>query len=319
MGVTVLHPGMMTTVQDGGRYGYQEYGVPVSGVCDPWAASVANTLVGNSTDEAVLECPMMGPMLRFDTDAVIAVTGADMVPMLDDAAIPNYAAVKVSAGQTLRFGGLACGCRVYIAFAGGLDIPKVLGSRSTFVKAGIGGFGGRALKAGDTLPLAGAISSLPGMKARKTAPEFVVREIQTLRAVPGPQDDMFTEAGKAAFFNEVYTVTPQFDRMGMRLDGAEIEHAGGKADIISDGIAFGAVQVPASGKPIIMLADRQTAGGYSKIANVITVDFGILGQLKAGNSVRFQAVSVEYAQDLLRLKRAALEALRRETARAAGI
>jgi len=309
MSVAVLNPGLLTTVQDLGRVGYQRFGVPVSGAMDPRAAAIANILVGNPEGEAVLECTMMGPQLRFDEAACIAVTGGDLGPTLDGRPVPGYAALSVRGGQVLRFTGLKTGCRAFIAFAGGLDIPMVMGSRSTYQKANIGGFRGRKLEKGDALALRASVSELRNMGVRSITPEFVPRAEYTLHVILGPQDDAFTPEGVGTFLGGVYTVTPEFDRMGCRLDGPAIQHREG-ADIISDGIAMGAVQVPASGKPIIMLSDRQTTGGYTKIAAVMSADFRILAQLKAGDHVRFRQVSVQFAQDALLTQRAALQALR---------
>ena len=310
MSITILNPGLLTTVQDFGRIGYQQFGVPVSGVVDPRAMSIANILVDNPEDEAVLECTMLGPQIRFDAPNAIAITGGDLGPTIDNQPIPNYAAIRVEAGQVLRFAGLRSGCRAYIAFAGGLDIAPVMGSRSTYMKAKIGGVEGRKLQKDDVIKFRKPNPDLRGLNIRHISPEFVPRLEYKIRVVLGPQDDMFTEHGIETFLSESYIVTPEFDRMGCRLDGEIIEHKGESGDIISDGIAFGAIQVPTAGKPIIMLSDRQTTGGYTKIANVISADFRILAQLKAGDRVRFAQVSVAAAQDALLTQRAALKTLR---------
>ncbi len=316
MSITILNPGLLTTVQDFGRIGYQQFGVPVSGVVDPRAMSIANILVDNPEDEAVLECTMLGPQIRFHAANAIAITGGDLGPTIDNQPIPNYAAIRVEAGQVLRFAGLRSGCRAYIAFAGGLDIAPVMGSRSTYMKAKIGGVEGRKLQKDDVIKFRKPNPDLRGLNIRHISPEFVPRLEYKLRVVLGPQDDMFTEHGIETFLSESYVVTPEFDRMGCRLDGEIIEHKGESGDIISDGIAFGAIQVPTAGKPIIMLSDRQTTGGYTKIANVISADFRILAQLKAGDRVRFAQVSVAAAQDALLTQRAALKTLRTAVSRA---
>ena len=305
-GFTVLNPGVLTTVQDFGRIGYQQFGVSVSGAMDPRAMRFANLLVGNPENEAVLECTMLGPQLQFDETTIIAVTGGNLGPTLDGQPLKTYCAYKVNAGQTLRFAGLRSGCRAYIAFAGGLDIPEVMGSRSTYMKAKIGGFKGRKLEKGDAIGFRDPKTELFNLDKRSLTPEFVPRDVYTLHVIMGPQDDMFTDEGIKTFLSETYTVTPEFDRMGCRLDGPVIAHVNG-GDIISDGIAFGAVQVPSAGKPIIMLADRQTTGGYTKIANVMTADFRILAQLKAGDKVRFEKISVAAAQEALLAVRGALK------------
>ena len=309
MSITVLNPGLLTTVQDLGRVGYQQFGVSVSGVMDPRATTIANILVDNPDGEAVLECTMMGPHLQFNKANVIAITGGDLGATLDGQPVQTYRAIKVEAGQVLRFTAPKKGCRAFIAFAGGLDIPEVMGSRSTYMKAKIGGFKGRKLEKGDEIGFRAPAPELRNLNLRSMAPEFVPRAEYTVRVVLGPQDDYFTDAGIQTFLSEVYTVTPEFDRMGCRLEGAAIQHKDG-GDIISDGIAFGAIQVPSAGKPIIMLGDRQTTGGYTKIANVISADFRILAQLKTGDKVRFEKVSVKAAQDALLTQRAALGLIR---------
>ena len=308
MSITVLNPGLLTTVQDQGRVGYQQFGVSVSGVMDPRSAALANILAGNGQGEAVLECTMMGPQLRFDRGTVIAITGGDLGPTLDGQAVPGYKAVAVKAGQILKFTGPRAGCRCFIAFAGGLDIPVTMGSRSTYMKAKIGGYQGRKLEKGDQIGFRAPVETLAHMEDRALRPEFVPQPVYTLQVVLGPQDDAFTDSGIHTFLTGTYTVTPEFDRMGCRLDGPAIAHKD-SGDIISDGIAFGAIQVPSAGTPIIMLADRQTTGGYTKIGSVITADFRFLAQLKAGDKVRFVRVSVEYAQSLLLAQRSALRAL----------
>ena len=309
MSITVLNPGLLTTVQDLGRVGYQQFGVSVSGVMDPRATALANILVGNPDGEAVLECTMMGPHLQFNQANYIAITGGDLGPTLDGQPVQTYKAFKVEAGQVLKFTMPKKGCRAFVAFAGGLDIPEVMGSRSTYMKAKIGGFQGRKLEKGDEIGFRAPNPDLPNPNLRSMAPEFVPRAEYTVRVVLGPQDDYFTDAGIQTFLSEVYTVTAEFDRMGCRLEGAVIQHKDG-GDIISDGIAFGAIQVPSSGTPIIMLGDRQTTGGYTKIANVISADFRILAQLKQGDKVRFEKVSVKAAQDALLTQRAALRTIR---------
>lgn len=307
MGIVVLNPGLLTTVQDMGRTGYQQFGVPVSGAMDARSAAIANILAGNGQEEAVLECTLMGPDLAFDCDNTIAITGGDLTPVLDETPIPMYRAIYVRKGQTLRCLAPRTGCRAYIAFMGGLDIPVVMGSRSTYLRARIGGLEGRKLQKGDVIRFRRP-GIPPNMEVRFLTPEFVSQQVYTLRTVSGPQASAFLPEGIQTFFTQTYSVTCDFDRMGCRLDGPAIRHIR-DGNIISDGIAFGAVQVPTEGKPIIMLADRQTVGGYAKIATVITADFRILAQLKAGDRVRFCPVSVQQAQSILLARRAALRTL----------
>ncbi len=309
MSITVLNAGLLTTVQDMGRVGYQQFGISVSGVIDPRAAATANILVGNAQEEAVLECTLLGPQLRFDAANTIALTGGDLGALLDGQPLPTYRAVAVQAGQTLRFQAPRTGCRAYLAFAGGLDIPLVMGSRSTDLKAKLGGFQGRPLKKDDVIRFR-APRTPKNFPRRAISPEFVPHPVYTLRVVMGPQDTAFTPEGITAFLGEIYSVTSEFDRMGCRMDGPAIRHVK-DGNIISDGIAFGAIQVPTEGKPIIMMADRQTVGGYAKIANVISADFRLLAQLKAADKVRFERVSIQVAQEALLCQRAALRTLRR--------
>ena len=310
MSITVLQPGLLTTVQDLGRTGYQRFGVPVSGAVDPRSAGTANILAGNPEGEAVLECTLLGPRLRFEAAAVIAIAGGDLGPAVDGAPIPNYRVVKVAAGQTLSFSGPKSGCRAYVAVCGGLEVPEVMGSWSTYMKAKMGGFQGRKLEKGDVIPLREPDREPKNLTERGISPEFYPRPVYTLRVVMGPQDDAFPPESIRTLLTGTYAVTNEFDRMGCRLEGPAITHRD-SADIISDGIAFGAIQVPSSGQPIVMLSDRQTTGGYTKIANVISGDFRVLGQLKGGDRVRFEAVSIQEAQEALLAQRASLRLLRR--------
>ena len=307
--VKVISPGALTTVQDAGRFGFLQSGISVSGVMDSYSHRAANLLVDNPQEEAVLEVTLMGPVLEFQCSTRIAVTGAMMQPKLNDQPVPMWRTIPVKEGDRLSFAGIQGGCRAYIAFAGGLDVPVIMGSKSTNLKAQVGGFEGRMLKRDDMVPL-----KAPSGEARLWAageewiPNFPAQI--TLRAVLGPQEDLFTEAGIASFFSAEYVVTPANDRMGYRLEGEEITHKAG-ADIVSDGIVMGAVQVPSSGQPIILMADRQTTGGYTKIAPVATADLPLLAQAQAGTKIHFQRVSVEEAQQLLRMFYEKLQAFAR--------
>ena len=301
MSIRVIQLGVQTTVQDLGRFGYQQFGVPVAGAMDPRSMKLANLLLDNDPGEAVLEITIMGPQLAFDETNYVALTGGDLGATLDGKPMPRYQAVKVEAGQTIRFLGIRNGCRAYLAFAGGLDIPPVMGSRSTYLKAKIGGFKGRKLEAGDELSFREPKPDLDFPERRRLGIDFTPQKQYELHVILGPQDDHFTEEGIKTFCSEVYTVSAEFDRMGCRLEGPIVEHKNG-GDIISDGIAFGAIQVPSAGKPIIMAADRQTTGGYTKIATVCSADFRFLGQLKGGDKVNFVPITVEQAQNALRLE-----------------
>lgn len=309
MGIKIANGGFLTTIQDMGWFGYQETGMAVSGVMDTRSASLANILVGNDVNEAVIEVTMMGPMMEFTKDNMVAVTGGDLGAKLDGKPMPRYEAVLVKAGQVLSFAGMFSGSRAYVAFAGGLDVPVVMGSKSTNLKSKVGGLEGRKLGAGDEIGFAAPKTWLPNMKDRKLEPDdFAAREI-TLRVLMGPQDDYFTEKGIATFLGSTYTVSNEYDRMGCRMQGEIIEHKNG-GDIITDGISFGAVQVPSHGNPIVMMADHQTTGGYTKIANVISVDLPKLAQCMPGFKIHFEKVSIEEAQDLYCAEKAGFKDLK---------
>lgn len=307
MGFVTENPGVLTTIQDEGRYGYEQFGMSPAGPMDGTAFRTANLLVGNPEGESALEATVLGPTLRFDQDNVIAVTGADMAPALNGQPCPMYQAVSVKAGDQLKLGAAKTGCRAYIAFAGGLDVPQVMGSRATALQNKVGGYQGRKLAKGDAVGFRTPNPSLP-LPRTAPVPAPAGREV-TIRVILGPQDDMFTKEGLDTFLSQPYTVSKDFDRMGCRLEGPVIQH---KTDgnIISDGMVTGAIQVPTSGQPIIMLAERQTVGGYTKIATVISTDLPLVGQRKTGDVICFQAVSVEEAHRAWRETNRELEELK---------
>ena len=309
MGIKFLNGGFLTTVQDMGRTGYQESGMSVSGVMDQRSAALANLLVGNDINEGVLEVTLMGPMMEVTEDNVIAVTGGNLGAKVNGKELPMYQAVQVKKGDSISFAGMFSGSRAYVAIAGGLDVPVVMGSKSTNLKLKVGGFQGRKLGAGDEIGFSAPRPVLKNMHLRKLTPEDFTATEQTLRVVLGPQDDCFTEKGIETFLNSTYAFTNESDRMGCRCEGEVIEHKNG-GDIITDGIAFGAIQVPSHGRPIIMMADHQTTGGYTKIAAVITVDLPKVAQSRPGYKVKFQKVSVEEAQELYVAQLKEYEALR---------
>jgi len=297
--IKTIKPGLFTTVQDEGRWGYQAYGMPVAGAMDRYAYRLANHLAGNRKGAAVLEMTMLGGAFEFQNDCLVSICGADMQANLDGARVPNWSAFQVSAGSVLSFDYVAAGCRTYLAVRGGIKAPPVLGSRSTYTRAGVGGLEGRPLKAGDILQAGIDLGS--GAQPATLPEQFTARydQEQTLRVIMGPQDDMFTAGGIRTFLESKYTVSNEADRMGYRLEGPKIEHAG-KADIISDALPEGAVQVPAHGMPIVMMADRQTTGGYPKIATVIGPDLSLLAQARPGDTVCFHSCSDEEALNILR-------------------
>jgi biotin-dependent carboxylase-like uncharacterized protein len=287
----------MTTVQDQGRYGFQDRGVPVSGAMDQAAYRLGNLLAGNTGKEASLEIIVGGFAAEFLRDTWFAVTGAEQEARLNNRTISTWAAHQAAKGDVLSLDFGRKGARWSVAVAGGLDVPLVMGSRSTYLRGGFGGLGGRALRKGDVLesglPMGpGFLSPLPS----ELIPNYSHETI--LRVILGPQDDEITEEGLNAFLTAEYTVTQRCDRMGCLLAGPPIKHKTGP-DIISDATAFGSIQVPGSGQPIILMADRQTIGGYVKIATVATVDLPLIAQALPGNRVRFKAIGIEEAKELL--------------------
>jgi KipI family sensor histidine kinase inhibitor len=294
----VLDGGLLTTVQDLGRGGYQRYGVPVAGAADSRAHRAANRLVGNEPGAAGLECTVSGPTLVALRPIVASVTGADLGAVVERNdlgrfEIPTWSSFLLRPGNVLRFEGHRSGARAYVAFAGGIDAPDVLGSRSTYLTAGFGGLEGRALRAGDRFGLLETgRAATPGLRWPRESRE--PNASVTIRLVLGPQDDYFTEEGLATLVSSVYTVAGASDRMGLRFEGPALDHRPG--GFISDGIMQGGIQVPPNGLPILMLADRATMGGYPKIATAALADLSLLAQLIPGDSVRFRIVSREEAR-----------------------
>jgi biotin-dependent carboxylase-like uncharacterized protein len=299
MELHIVSPGPFTTVQDGGRYGYMASGIGTSGVMDRFAFEAANWLVGNKHGEAVLECTMMGPSILFEDDCICAVTGADMGTMIGNRPVEPYRPFWVQAGQTLTMGAAKNGCRGYLAVQGGFQVPEVMGSRSTNLKCRLGGYEGRVLKRDDVLIVPDEHRSAI-MDRKLKAPQY--SQNVTVRVVLGPQTEYFTEHGIDTLLRCTFTVSNQSDRMGLRLDGEKIETISG-SDIISDGITLGSIQVTSSGQPIVLLADRQTTGGYAKIGTVCSFDIPLLAQLKPGGTVNFRAITVEQAQRIYRIKK----------------
>ncbi|MDO5348670.1 MAG: biotin-dependent carboxyltransferase family protein [Lachnospiraceae bacterium] len=310
MGITVETPGILTTVQDEGRFGYQQFGVSPAGPMDTKSFYLANILVGNPRNEGLLEMTFSGPSLRFDEDNVIAITGGDMSPCINGKPAAMYQALQVRKGDVLSFGMMhGNGCRGYLAFAGGLDVPLVMGSKSTLMRNELGGISGRKLEKGDQIGFLAPKAELPNMGQRKLKQEMFLDKEIVLRVVTGPQDTDFSMEELRRFFWYGAEITNEFDRMGCRLKREEPLHHIGDGNIITDGIAFGSIQVPPNGQPIIMLADRQSTGGYSKIGTVISVDLPKLAQSLAGHKVRFVQVSIGLAQELYVKRIRELEAL----------
>ena len=327
MSLRILRPGLLTTVQDLGRCGYQHAGIIVSGAMDALALRVANLLVGNAETAAGLEITLLGPRIRFEADHLIALTGADLTPAINGQPVGRHRAVWVAAGADLAFGAAGAGCRAYLAVAGGVAVPPVLGSRATYLRAGFGGLHGRALLANDQLPvgepsalgmrLARAISSFQPPKtwaqARWTpGPDLcpAPRPTPIIRALRGPEYAQFSLESQHYFWHAPFTVTAQADRMGYRLQGPALERLV-ETELLSSAVTFGTVQVPAGGQPIVLLADHQTTGGYPRLAQVITADFSALAQLRPGQAIRFSEVTLAEAQALYLARERRLRALQR--------
>lgn len=299
----VIFPGPRTTIQDQGRLGYQNSGFAPSGFMDRVASKMANVLVGNEDSEAVLEFCLIGPVFFFDETVNIAVSGGDFGIDVEGTFYPADRPVRVPAGKKVKITTGQVGIYGSLAVGGGLDIPLVMGSRSTNLRCRIGGFQGRALAAGDEIPLRNPENGKKNFSWRWVPPRRLVSpddpEITRVRVIPGPQETMFTQKGLQTFYESAYEITSHSDRMGYRLSGPRVESSGGY-DILSDGIVNGSVQISGTGEPIVMMADRQTTGGYAKIASVINVDIPLFAQLRPGQQVQFERCTVQEAQRLIR-------------------
>jgi len=306
--MAIIQGGLLTTIQDSGRSGFRNIGMPAAGVMDRDAARIGNLLLGNDENAPVLEMTLTGATLACDDPLQFVVTGGDMQPRLNGEPLELWRVYQAERGDQLDCAGLRSGCRAYLTVAGGFVASIVLGSVSTYLRGQLGGYHGRALQAGDVLQTGESASNRAhvGLKLPEVhQPDYRA----ALRVILGPQDDAFTPQGIETFLSSVYTVTHEMDRMGCRLDGASIEHRI-NADIISDGLMPGAIQIPAHGKPIIMLADAQTTGGYAKIATVIAVDLPSVAQMKPGDHLTFQPISIEDAQRLYREREMQMDELR---------
>lgn len=309
---TILHieqGGLLTTIQDKGREGFQQFGMPVAGPMDKESYLLGQALVGNFTPQGALECTLLPPTIRVEGTTVVAFTGADMQPTINGVKVPRYIPFECHDGDIISGSYSICGMRMYISFFGSIDVPSINGSVSTHTKAHIGGLDGRALQNGDTLTIKKdrLVSFVPTPYATGSHRVSNLALFnrggrdchETMRVVLGSQADAFTTEAIEAFTKETYRLTEQCDRMGFRLDGSPLEHKE-SADIISDGAVLGSIQVPADGRPIILMADRQTTGGYTKIGTIITPDIMKLSQLPIGEAIHFEVISIEEAQKLYR-------------------
>lgn len=309
MTIRVVKPGALSTLQDLGRYGYQRYGVIVDGAMDAWAHRLANLLVGNPEREATLEITLIGPTLVFDHAAVIAICGADLSPRIGDREVPMDRAVQLRAGSILEFGRRRSGCRAYLAVKGGYAVAPVMDSKSTYLRGAFGGFDGRALRKGDAIAIDsasgvandskqvdgdapfGLLPSPPAARSRSIGAEV------SARVVASAQWPVFSDEAQRAFVTTAFTLTPNSDRMGYRLEGTKLSTRE-PIEMISESVSYGTIQVPPDGNPIILMADCQTTGGYPKIAQVASVDLPLLAQMMPGQTVRFELISLDAAQAL---------------------
>ncbi|MBO0903358.1 biotin-dependent carboxyltransferase family protein [Jiella sonneratiae] len=302
----VVKPGLSTTVQDLGRPGFYHLGLPISGAMDRFSLIAANRLVGNPDGAAGLEAVFLGPVLRFSADATVAVTGATMAPKLDGVEQPGWAAFKVAAGQELSFGTLKAGARIVIAVAGGIDVPEVKGSRSTYALGGLGGFEGRALKAGDVVKIG---TPAGPAKLGVAVPEEIRRQAPAggtvLRAMPGLYWHRITEGSQRSFFEDTWKVAPEADRIGYRFRGGrsldfvprEQPFGAGSdpSNIVDSCYPYGSIQVPGGTEPIVLHRDAVSGGGYFMVGTVISADMDLIGQLQPHQPVRFEAVDMDQA------------------------
>ena len=286
----ILHGGTFTTIQDLGRKGYQRFGMPTAGAMDITSLRLANRLVQNDEGQACLEITFIGLRLLVLRDLVIAITGGNLMPIMDGSPLPLWQTVSLRKNSEISFTGVRNGIRSYLALAGGIQVPEIMGSKSTYIRGGIGGLEGRPLRRGDRLHIGPRPRKVPFYKLKKEFIPHYGRKWKA-RVIMGPQEDYFSKKGVEIFTSSEYTISPQSDRMGYRLQGPAIEHRRGD-DIISDATCLGSIQVPGHGLPIILLADRQTTGGYPKIATAISVDVYDLGQAKPGDRIRFTPINV---------------------------
>ncbi len=310
MSIRVLRPGLLTTVQDLGRWGKQRYGVGVGGAMDPFALRMANLLVGNDEGAAAIEMTLLGPTLQFERDTLIALCGGEFRPTMGNQVLRTWRPIVMGPGAVVNFGSAVSGCRGYLAIAGGVDVPLVLGSRSTYLHGRFGGYKGRALKVGDLLSTSPTLGVLPencnwGIGALVPAYE----DCPALRVLVGSEFDWLTPQSQEQLFSAEFEVTPQSDRMGYRLSGPRLK-LNSPRELISEAVCPGTLQLPADGQPILLMADCATTGGYPKVACVASVDLPLAAQLRPGAKLRFTAISLEEAQSLYRQREADIARLK---------
>ena len=299
-GFKVIKSGFFDTIQDLGRSGFQRYGMPVSGAMDSFALRIGNQLLGNKENAAGIEISTPGLSLEVLNQTIITITGADFNPTINDSPNPMWKVLRVRKGDIISFTKIKNGCRSYLLVAGGIDVPDVLGSKSTYVRGKIGGLEGRPLKKLDIINIGKPNEGLENITGRKVSNINIpiYQEENEIKVILGPQDDYFTKDGLHTFLSSTYEITVNSDRMGYRLRGPKIDSENG-VDIITDGIPLGSIQITKDGMPIVMLSDRQTTGGYAKIATVISVDIDKFAQMKPGNKIKFTGINLEEAHKFL--------------------
>ncbi|MBD8004335.1 5-oxoprolinase subunit C family protein [Bacillus norwichensis] len=312
--IRILKSGLLDTIQDLGRIGYQKYGVIVSGAMDSFSHRLANVLVGNLEKEAALEMTLSGPEMLFETDALIAICGGHLSPVINGESVPMWRPVLIKKGTKLQFGYAQKGCRAYLAVAGGFDVPPVMGSKSTYLRASLGGYQGRSLQTNDTLlfgkPSEASEKLIAGLSAGHNDRSFITgswciaedmylyrKHPAAIRVLKGAQFDWFDNNSQLEFYQKEFKVSSQSDRMGYRLEGPSLALEQSK-DMISDAINFGSIQVPPDGRPIVLMADRQSVGGYPKIGQIASVDLPSVAQTKPGEIISFTEITTEKAQAL---------------------
>ncbi|MBM7570274.1 biotin-dependent carboxyltransferase family protein [Aquibacillus albus] len=295
MGLRIIEEGFITTIQDLGRYGYQSFGFSVNGVMDNWAMRLANIALNNHETEAVLEMSFLGPSIEFEEDMIICLSGADMSPSINEKPVTNGKPLTVNQGDTLQLRTAKTGIHCYLAVKGGLKIPEVLHSKSTDMKVELGGFQGRKLQTGDVIPIHQPMKSRPfNWYLSKKLFSYLDQNPTVIHFIEGKQYDWFTEESKQTFENELFQLSTQSDRMGYRLTGPSL-HFKKQQELITEGVSFGTIQVPSSGHPIVLMADRQPTGGYPKIGQVIQADLPLFSQLRPSKAFTFKKCSLSDA------------------------
>lgn len=326
MSISVLNPGLLTTIQDRGRYGYEKYGVIVSGAMDQYSMRIANILVGNDENEGVLEITLIGPALKIKKGNLISITGADISPTINEKKVPMGRPIYLNEDCVLKFGKCVNGCRAYIAIAGGIDVPLIMDSKSTYLRFGIGGQDGRALKKGDVINIGkknsislGIIDKIKVLNKKESfvytkwyVKNFIINENSPIyiRVFEDMQFKNIKEESIKDFFSKPFIIDSKSDRMGYRLNGPKVELSE-KLEMISGEVSLGTIQIPPDGNPIILLADRATAGGYPKIAHVALYDIPKLVQLKPNDKIIFKKITLKEAEDLYLKREMYIEELKK--------